>query len=251
MLASTQTAAPLRRASSSAPGDTSTATPRAPLAAAIITADRPTPPQPCTATHSPAATRPCAITARNAVANRQPSAAAAASSSSSGSRTRFTSACRTATSSANEPQPVKPGWVCRSQTCWSPARHDGHRPHAQTNGAVTRSPGRQPRTSAPAATTTPANSCPGTCGRRMSGSWPCQPCQSLRHNPVAPTRTTTPSAAGTGSSTRQTSGRTPNRSNTTARMPPILTPLPRAPSRPLPAPAILHLRAGRCPECPI
>ena len=45
-----------------APGDGSTATTRAPAAAAIITADRPTPPQPCTATQSPAATRPCTST---------------------------------------------------------------------------------------------------------------------------------------------------------------------------------------------
>lgn len=76
--ASTHSTAPNFLARSSARGDTSTATTLAPDAAAIITADRPTPPQPCTATHSPAATLPCCTTARNAVAKRQPSAAAVA-----------------------------------------------------------------------------------------------------------------------------------------------------------------------------
>src|SRR5690242_7508312 len=38
----------------------------------------------------------------------------------------------------------------------------------------------------------------------MSRSWPCQPCQSLRHTPVAPTRTTTPCAATVGSGTSTT-----------------------------------------------
>ena len=63
----------------------STAITRAPEAAAIITAESPTPPQPWTATHSPGATRPCATTARNAVAKRQPSEAAVPYDSSSGS----------------------------------------------------------------------------------------------------------------------------------------------------------------------
>ena len=62
--ASTHTSAPNVRASSSAPAETSTATTLAPHAAAIITADRPTPPHPCTATHSPRRTLPCATTAR-------------------------------------------------------------------------------------------------------------------------------------------------------------------------------------------
>ena len=79
------------------------------------------------------------------MANRQPSAAAVTASRSSGSATRFTSAWSRATSSANEPQRVKPGWVCRSHTWWSPARQDGQRPQAQTNGTVTRSPTRQSR----------------------------------------------------------------------------------------------------------
>ena len=154
----THSTAPNFRASSSAPGDTSTATTRAPEAAAIITAERPTPPQPCTATHSPAATRPCWTTARYAVANRQPSEAAVPKDISSGMATRFTSAWSSATNSANEPQCVKPGWVCRSHTCWSPAAQDGQLPQAHTKGTVTRSPARQPFTEAPTASTTPASS---------------------------------------------------------------------------------------------
>nr|BFE69111.1 hypothetical protein GCM10020092_024120 [Actinoplanes digitatis] len=193
-------------------GDTSTAITRAPAAAAIITADRPTPPQPCTTNHSPARTRPWCATARNEVANRQPRTAAAAKSTRSGRRTRLVMACGTTTRSANEPQSVKPGCRCRWHTCWSPARQAGQVPQAQMNGAVTRSPGRQPSTPGPTAAITPANSWPGTCGRRMSGSWPRQPCQSLRHNPVARTATTTPPSGGSGSGTSRTQGSSPNRS---------------------------------------
>ncbi len=54
------------------------------------------------------------------------------------------------------------------------------------------------------------NSWPGTCGRRISGSCPIQPCQSLRQRPVAPTAMTTPSSLGVGSSTVTISGDTPN-----------------------------------------
>src|SRR5665647_3382872 len=45
-----------------------------------------------------------------------------------------------ATSSANDPQWVNPGWNCLSHTWCSPRRQVSHWPHAQTNGAVTRSP---------------------------------------------------------------------------------------------------------------
>ena len=171
---------------------------------AIWTADSPTPPQPCTATHSPGRTRPTCTTARNAVAYRQPSAAAVARSSSSGTATRFTSAASRATNSASEPQWVNPGWVWRAHTWCSPAAHCAHRPQALTNGTVTRSPTRQRRTPAPTAATVPASSCPGTCGRTTSGSCPCQACQSLRQIPLAPTRTTTPSGAGSGDGTSRT-----------------------------------------------
>jgi hypothetical protein len=48
---------------------------------------------------------------------------------------------------------------------------------------------------------TPANSCPGTCGSRMSGSLPIHPCQSLRQMPQALSARTTPSSLQTGSGT--------------------------------------------------
>ena len=132
---------------------------------------------------------------------------------SSGSPTRLTAAFSTATYWAKEPQWVKPGWVWASQTCWSPAAHAAQRPQAHTNGTVTRSPGRAPATPAPTSSTVPASSWPGTCGKtRMSGSLPCQPCQSLRHTPVASTRITAPPADGRGSGTSRTSGGAPNAS---------------------------------------
>ena len=46
----------------------------------------------------------------------------------------------------------------------------------------------------------------------MSGSWPIQPCQSLRHRPVASTRTTAPYAPGAGSGTVSTVGISPKAS---------------------------------------
>src|SRR5690606_1071879 len=95
---------------------------------------------PCTATHSPAATRPCVATARNAVAKRQPRAAAPTKPSPDGSPTRFVSASSTTTYSANEPGSVKPGCSWLTHTCPLPPTHSGQRPHAYTNGAVTRSP---------------------------------------------------------------------------------------------------------------
>ena len=56
----------------------STAITRAPNAAPIITADSPTPPQPCTASHCPACRSACAVSAWNAVLNRHPKDAAVA-----------------------------------------------------------------------------------------------------------------------------------------------------------------------------
>ena len=53
-----QAAAPSAMALARAAGDTSTATTWAPSATPIITADRPTPPHPCTASQSPASSRP-------------------------------------------------------------------------------------------------------------------------------------------------------------------------------------------------
>ena len=46
----------------------------------------------------------------------------------------------------------------------------------------------------------------------MSGSWPIQPCQSLRQTPVASTRTTAPCGAGAGSGTVSTLGGSPKAS---------------------------------------
>ena len=56
----------------------------------------------------------------------------------------------------------------------------------------------------------------------MPSSWPCQPCQSLRHTPVALTRRTTPSSGQAGAGTSRTVGGTPNSEITTARMSLIL-----------------------------
>jgi hypothetical protein len=206
--ASTVNSAPSSRARSSAGADTSIATTRAPRAAPIITADSPTPPQPCTASQSPARTRPCAVTARNAVANRQPRHAAAMKSTASGTATRFTSAAWIATSSAKDPGPVKPGWVCRGHTWASPARQYSHRPQPHTKGTVTRSPARHRVTCGPACAITPASSWPPMCGS-ATGSCPFQACQSDRHTPLAPTAMTTPSGGQAGSGTCTSSGMTP------------------------------------------
>ena len=156
--ASTIASAPNSRARPRARSATSTAITRAPSAVPIITADNPTPPHPCTASQSPRPTWPCAVSARNAVANRQPRHAAVTKSTESGSATRFTSAAWIATRSAKDPGPVKPGCVWSGQTCASPARQYSHAPHPQTNGTVTRSPGRHRRTAGPTSTTVPASS---------------------------------------------------------------------------------------------
>ncbi len=148
------------------------------------------------------------MTARNAVANRQPRQAAVTKLTSPGSATRLASAACTATSSANEPGPVNPGWVWSGHTWASPARQNSHRPQPQANGTVTRSPGRHRVTSGPAAATSPANSCPPMCGS-TTGSWPFQACQSDRHTPVAPTVMTTPSAGQAGSGTSVSTGVAP------------------------------------------
>src|SRR4051812_2222702 len=209
--------APKSPASCSAPGVTSTATTRAPAATATCTADSPTPPQPCTATHSPGRTCPTPVTARKAVAYRQPRLAAVPNAIPSGSATRLTSAASSATNSASEPQWVKPGCVWCAQTCPAPSRQGAQRPQAQTNGTVTRSPTAQFCTRSPTAATVPASSWPGTCGTATPGSCPHQACQSLRQMPLAPTWTTTPSGAGDGSGTERTVSGPPNSSNTSAR----------------------------------
>ena len=88
----------------------------APQAAAIMMAERPTPPEPCTATYSPGWTFATSTSPRMAVAKRQPSEAAVVKSIDAGRWMRLVSAKSTATYSANEPQAVKPGWNWFSQT---------------------------------------------------------------------------------------------------------------------------------------
>ncbi len=128
---------------------TSTATTAAPSAVAIISADRPTPPQPWTATQSPAPTRPCSVTAANAVMKRQPRLAASTKPSASGSRTRFRSARGSATSSANEPQrrEARAGSRGRRSACG----RRGTARSARSRSRTARSRGRRPRTRAPRA----------------------------------------------------------------------------------------------------
>lgn len=109
-------------------------------------------------------------------------------------------AARTATSSAKLPGSVNPGWRWWGHTWPSPAAQVGQAPHAKTKGAVTARPTHPASTPAPTDSTTPASSWPGTCGKvAMSGSWPIQPCQSLRHSPVRTTRTTASPGPATGS----------------------------------------------------
>jgi hypothetical protein len=139
------------------------------------------------------------------VAKRHPSEAAVTKSMPSGSRTRLRSAACSATRSANEPGPVKPGWVCCGQTCASPAAHHSQVPQPHTNGTVTRSPTDHRCTAGPTSATTPASSWPGVCGSG-TGSWPFHACQSERHTPVARTATTTPSSGQAGSATSTTLG---------------------------------------------
>ena len=78
------------------------------MAAPIITADRPTPPQPCTASHSPGCSFARSTKARNDVVTRQPMPAASTKSIASGSGTRLKSARGTAMRSAKAPQPENP-----------------------------------------------------------------------------------------------------------------------------------------------
>ena len=106
---------------------------------------------------------------------------------------------------------MNPGWRWFGQTWPAPARHTGHAPHAMTKGAVTARPSHPASTSSATASTTPASSWPGTWGKVvMSASWPIQPCQSLRHSPLATTRTTAPPGGGVGSGRVATTGVAPN-----------------------------------------
>src|SRR5215813_999789 len=192
---------------------------RAPRERAIITAARPTPPQPKTATDSAALTPATSTMPRYDVANRQPRLAATSNGRPSGSATTLKSAHAIAANSAYDPGPWKPGCHWFGQTCALPDTHHGHPPHPQMNGTTTRSPTCTRATPSPTACTTPANSCPGVWGRDgISGSWPCQPCQSDRHKPAASTGMTAPPAAAAGIGTSATYGIPPKASNRTARI---------------------------------
>ncbi len=87
--ASTVSVAPSERATSSLAGDTSTATMgAAPAATAARMADRPTPPQPSTATRSPGRTPAVFHTAPTPVVTAQPTRAAISKGTSSGTGTQ-------------------------------------------------------------------------------------------------------------------------------------------------------------------
>jgi hypothetical protein len=176
--------APTDRAKSSLSSAMSTATTRAPIGTAIMIADRPTPPQPKTATHCPAPTRPWAVMARKAVTNRQPRLAAA--SEIHGTRQTHQVDVRVADghilgkrSPPGESRlelVVADLLVARQALGAAPAAADKRQGDAVARFPVVQPPSRWP-------CTTPASSWPGTWGRRMSGSCPFQPCQSLRHSP--------------------------------------------------------------------
>ena len=80
--------------------------------------------------------------------------------------------------------------ACSAGTATAAPRNEGH------GHPIARSP---PSHVTPHLLHHPAISCPGTCGRTMSGSCPTHPCQSLRQTPLAWTLRTTPSGAGSGS----------------------------------------------------
>ena len=154
------------------------------------------------------------------------------------------SAACTITRSANDPQWVKPGCCWFGQTCALPDLHHSHAPQPHTNGAVTRSPTPQRWTPLPTFATTPANSCPGTCGNSIS-SCPAHACQSLRQRPVARTSTTTPPSGAAGSGASTTSSGPPNPRINIARTAAHPRPGDRGPSRspPLQRPRLPSTRA--------
>ena len=90
----------------------------------------------------------------------------------------MTSACGIATSSANEPGPLKPGCHWSGQTWAFPDAHQAQVPQPQTNGTTTRSPTR--------ARTFPVE------GARAEASW--RTCASTSPS-GATTRTATPAVA--------------------------------------------------------
>ena len=173
---------------------TSTATTRAPSAFAIITADRPTPPQPCTATHWPA--DDLAVGDDRAVRRREPAAQGRRGHEGDGVGQADHVGVR-----ARDGHPLRerPGqrearlrWSGQTWASPAPAVLAAAAPEHERHGhPVADRPAASRR--GPTATTVPAYSCPGMWGS-ATGSCPRQACQSDRQTPVAATSTTTPSA---------------------------------------------------------
>ena len=192
-----------RRARASFAASMSTATTRAPAAAAIITAARPTPPQPCTATHSPA--RTLRVDVQRGPGRHEAAARATRPRRRSAHRARRTR-FRSARGSATYSRERAPRREARLEVAVAdlrlaqPARLARRRSRSRTARSRA-SPTAHPRTAEPTSATTPHSSWPGTWGSAIDGSWPIQPCQSLRQTPVARIATTTPSGEQTGSGT--------------------------------------------------
>ena len=217
--ASTVCAAPSERASSSVSGSTSIATTAAPSARAIITADRPRPPQPWTATQSPART---SLSAAKAVMNRHPSDRGLDEAErvrqpdevEVGARERDQLGERAPGGEAGLEVGVadlRPAVAARLAAARSRSRTAPSRGRRRRSRAP-RGPPRPPRR--------PARG-PARAGSEIAGSWPIQPCQSLRQTPVARTATTTPSAGGEASGTVSTAGGSPNARITAALIAPL------------------------------
>ena len=102
---------------------------------------------------------------------------------------------------------------------------------------LTRRPTHDGSTPDPTESTTPASSCPGTCGNVvMSPSWPVHPCQSLRHSPLTTTRTTAAPAGAEGSGSSATSRGAPNAAYVRARTRPACHQAFGCRTRPVPLP---------------
>ena len=178
--------------SSSISGLRSTATSgAAPASRAAATTCSPTPPQPTTQTPSPRATRATLRTAPKPVTTPQPSSAACQSGSSREILTALAAATtvRSAKHAVSRPCWSVSPFTCRrlvpsssvpatlhlpagSQRLRRPDRQARQLPHAGTSAKATWSPGATCVTSSPAASTTPAPSCPSTSGQRPSPSSP-------------------------------------------------------------------------------
>ena len=180
----------------------STATTRAPAATAIITAASPTPPQPCTATHSPARTPACTCSAAQAVMKRQPRTRPRRRDNAGRHRDEVQVRARQRDvlgerAPGREPRlevalaDLRLALPAGLADAAAAAERDRHAV-ADRPAAHRRARPPPPRRRARARR---------TCGSAIDGSWPIQPCQSLRQTPEASTRSTTPSGGHDGSGT--------------------------------------------------